>query len=183
MSLVTVEQFKAYAKKPDSDSTGEELYQTYIDAAEAMVKDFLSFDFVTQTYTAVYFGDGKPYLQLRAKPVTEITSISVNGATWSSTDFIADGETIVNKNGVPFPVGAVVAVVFKAGFAAVPATILLTILRITALLSMEGGENIGVSSTSFDGGSTRSFVNYTSFDKYLAVLEPYRVRWLGRRAP
>lgn len=184
MSIVTVAQFKAYAKKLDGDVTVEALYQTYIDAAESLVSNYLGYSPASATYTSqTYYGDGKKYLRLRARPITALSSISVSGVSKTTTDFSIDEETITEKNGNPFPVGAVVVVTFTAGFATVPALIQLTILRLTALLSMEAGEAIGVTSMSFDGGNTRSFINYTNYDKYLAAIDQYRILKLGRLAP
>jgi hypothetical protein len=184
MSIVTVTQFKSYAKKLDGDVTVEALYQTYIDSAEAIVSDYLGYSPVQATYTAqTFYGDGYPYLRLSAKPITSLSSISVSGVSKNVSDFTIDGETIVEKYGNSFPIGSVVVATFQAGYTTIPALIQLTILRITALLSMEAGENIGVSSTTFDGGNTRSFINYTNFDKYLAAISQYQLLKLRRLAP
>jgi uncharacterized repeat protein (TIGR02543 family) len=183
-SLVTVAQFKAYAKKPDGDATAEALYQTYIDAAEATVRDFLGYSPLQATYTAqTYYGDGYNYLRLAAKPVTALASITVDGASKTPSDFILDGETIIEKNRNIFPAGSPVVVTFTAGYPVVPPLIINAILEIASLKAMQAGEAIGVSSTSFDGGNTRSFVNYTSFDKYLANIAQYKRLRLGRIGP
>ena len=55
-----------------------------------------------------------------------------------------------------------------------PDIILLTIKRIATLLLMEAGENIGVTSKSMPDNS-RTFINYTSYFKYLRPIQNYRV--------
>jgi hypothetical protein len=182
MSIVTVAEFKKYARKADDDVTGEALYQAYVDAAESIVSDFLTYSPATDSYQHTFYGDGKPYLALRAQPVT-IHSLSVDGVSRNVDDFVADGEIITDTTGGVFNPGALVVVGYYGGYNPIPGIFKVVILEIAALLSMEAGENIGVNSTSFDGGNTRSFVNYTNFSKYLAKLERYRIRRLPRTAP
>lgn len=179
-SIVTVAQLKSYSNKADGDTTREALYQTFIDAAETVVADYLGFSPASASYTHTFFGDGKPYLTLRA-PVLTLTSVTVGGVSKTVSDFVIDRATITEKNGNPFPVGAVISVVYTGGYTTVPAAIILTILRIATLLTMEAGENIGVTGQSFDGGNTRTFITYTNFSKYLSMIAGLRVVRLERK--
>ncbi|MCX7023052.1 MAG: hypothetical protein NT080_00350 [Spirochaetes bacterium] len=179
MSIVTVATFKKYAKKMDDDVVGEALYQSYVDAAESIIADFLSYSPVMTSYTHTFYGDGDSYLALKAKPVT-LGTITVDGVAKTLTDFLVEDEVITEKNGNSFPTGSVVIVGYLAGYTTVPGVFQVVILEIASLLSMEAGENIGVNSTTFDGGNTRSFTNYTNFSKYLAKVEKYRIRRLPR---
>ena len=54
-----------------------------------------------------------------------------------------------------------------------PDIIVLTITRIATLLLMEAGENIGVTGKSMPDNS-RTFINYTSYMKYLRPIQNYR---------
>lgn len=180
MSMVTVAQLKAYANKLDGDTARETLFQTFIDSAEAVVAEFLGYSPPTASYTHSFFGDGKSYLTLRA-PVISLTSVTVDGVSRTVSDFLIDGAVITEKNGVLFPSGSLVVVAYSGGFASVPTIILLTVLRIATLLTMEAGENIGVTGQSFDGGNSRTFITYTNFSKYLsAIPASYRIVRLGR---
>ena len=49
----------------------------------------------------------------------------------------------------------------------------ISILRIATLMLMEAGENIGVSSKSF-ADSSRQFISYTNYKKYLDPLQSLR---------
>jgi len=182
MGILTLAEFKKYAKKMDDDAAGEALYQSYIDAAESVVADFLAYAPAQDSYVHTFYGDGKPYLALKARPV-ELTSVTVGGVSRLIADFIVEDEIITDSTGNLFAVGSLVVVAYDGGFSPVPGIIKITALEIAALLSMEAGENIGVTSTTFDGGNTRSFLNYTKFDKYLSKLERYRIRRLPRMAP
>ncbi len=175
MSYVLLDVWKKYARKQDSDTDGEALYQLYIDAAEKIVEDNLSYSPASASYTHTLVGSGMAYLQLRAKPITELTSVTVDGISRDVGDFYINDEYITDITRAAFPNGATIIVEYTAGWAAVPALIQMAVMEIASLLSLQAGENIGVSSTTFDGGNTRSFINYTSFEKYLRPLSSYRV--------
>jgi hypothetical protein len=57
----------------------------------------------------------------------------------------------------------------------IPRIIRLTVLRIAALLQSESDENIGVTGKSFGENGSRTFVNYTNFDKYLLPISKYKL--------
>jgi hypothetical protein len=56
-----------------------------------------------------------------------------------------------------------------------PSIITMTVLRIASILESESNSNIGVTSKSFGDSGSRSFINYTNFDKYLLPLSSYRI--------
>jgi hypothetical protein len=56
-----------------------------------------------------------------------------------------------------------------------PDIIKLTGLRIAALLQTEGDNNIGITGKSFGDNGSRTFINYTNFDKYLLPISRYRL--------
>ena len=175
MGYVDLAAWKKYANKKEEDAAGEALYQTFLDSAESIVKDYLSYDPELQAYTHTVEGIGTDVVQLKAKPVTVLTSVTIDGASRDVADFHAEDEYLYDDSGSLFSDGSTVVVAYTAGYAIVPGIIQLTVMRIASLLSMEAGENIGVTSTSFDGGSSRTFINYTNFSKYLAAISNYRV--------
>lgn len=174
-SYVALADFKKYATKREEDATGEALYQIYIDSAEQIVKDYLSYDPQSQAYTHTFAGSGLTCLQLKSKPVTILASVTVDGAARDVADFRLEDERLYDKTGAIFSPASEIVVVYTAGWATVPGIIKLAVMRIASLLSQEAGENIGVTSTSFDGGNSRTFINYTNFAKYLAPLSSFRV--------
>jgi hypothetical protein len=56
-----------------------------------------------------------------------------------------------------------------------PAIFKQTALRIAALLATEADNNIGVTSKQFGDSGSRTFLNYTNFDKYLFPLSKYKL--------
>jgi hypothetical protein len=175
VGYVDLATWKKYANKKEEDAAGESLYQTFLDSAEAIVEEYLSYDPQLQAYTHTLAGYDDSVLQLRAKPVTVLTSVTIDGVSRNVADFSVEDEYLTDKTGAYFAEGSTIVVAYTAGYAVVPGIIQLTAMRIASLLSMEAGENIGVTSTSFDGGSSRTFINYTNFSKYLAAISNYRV--------
>ena len=55
----------------------------------------------------------------------------------------------------------------------VPNLVKTTILRISTLMLMEAGENIGVTGKSF-GDNSRTFISYTNYSKYLSPIQTFR---------
>lgn len=56
-----------------------------------------------------------------------------------------------------------------------PNIIKLTVLRIASLLQTESDSNIGVTSKSFGESGTRTFVNFTNFNKHLLPISKYKL--------
>ena len=179
MGLVTLATWKVYAKKADGDATLEALYQTFVDSAEQIVKDYLGYNPASQTYTSeTYMGSGLSSLVLRAKPITAIASITVNGVAKTVGDYLIDGERITNKYGEIFGTGDVIVVTYTAGLSSGDTRlglVILTCMDIASLLSQNAGDNIGVTSVTMDGGASRTFVNYNDFRKQLSRLASLRL--------
>ena len=179
MGLVTLATWKVYARKADGDATLEALYQTFVDSAEQIVKDYLGYNPASQTYTSEsYYGSGTSSLTLKAKPITAIASITVNGVARTVADYTIDGERITNKNGEIFGRADLIVITYTAGYATNDTRlglIILTCMDIASLLSMNAGDNIGVTSVTMDGGNSRTFVNYNNFSKQLSRLASLRL--------
>ena len=183
MSIVTVAQFKSFANIADGDTARELVYQVLLDSAEALVSDYLGYAPAATSYTHTFFGDGKPYINLRAPVNGTITSITINSVAQTVADWLVDFERITNKYGNILSVGSFAAVVYSGGFATIPALVTWTIMRLVSLMIAESGGGIGLSSQSFDGGNTRNFVNYANYAKYLAPLASLRVDRIERKYP
>jgi hypothetical protein len=178
MGLCTLATWKVYAKKTDGDATAqgvalEALYQVFLDSAEQIVREYLGYDPASQTYTSqAYWGNGSSSIVLKAKPITDLSSISINGVADSVGDWLIDGERLTEKSGAIYSKADAFLVTFTAGLAAGAALnlVILTCMDIASLLSQNMGDNIGVSSVSLDGGNSRTFINYNNFEKQLARL-------------
>jgi len=220
MNYVSLEQFSRYTGIHDEP----EKLQSFIDAAEGMVMNYLGYELGLKKYVTVTNGNGREDVQLEARPIREILRVFVNDEPIPITRLEAVNEYIYYKNGI-FPEGRRnVIVIYNAGFdtdanipdndmfdggdaandtdgfvgnadattvspilnggnalpesgaTTIPAEIILTILRIAALLESEANQNIGVTSKTFADSGNRTFVNYTNFNKFLFPISKYRLK-------
>jgi hypothetical protein len=177
MSYVTIEEFDAYSGNFDDDAVRVSLKETYLDAAETIVSDYLGYDPVLQSYVDIFDGLGGHLLQLNAKPINDITLLRIDGDEIDVSEVRpkkADSEWIFAKD-IVFTKGiANIAVEYEAGFDPMPGAIKLCVLRIASLLLTESDGNIGITSKSFDNTS-RTFYNFTNFSKYLTSIEKFKI--------
>ena len=160
-----------------TDSKYDSLKVLFIESAEQVVKDYLGYDPQLTDYTGLYLADGSSNkIQLKAKPVLTLKKITINGTEQDLSNFFCEDEVLIKKVGC-FGDRDLVYVEYAAGFEIIPGAIKDTILKIAALKMAEIG-NVGVQSKSYDNGGSRSYLNYTNFDKYLNSLSNLRIiRW------
>ena len=169
--IITVEDLKQYANIfPESD----DLLVTYIKSSQFIVEDYLGYAIEQADYKKRYDGLGYPDLRLGIKPIKNITKLVANDLTLS--DYTIEGDFILLSKGT-FLIGIKnVYVEFTAGYELdeVPEIMKMTVLRIASLLATEADGNIGITSKSFADTGTRTFQNFTNFDKFLKPLSRYR---------
>jgi hypothetical protein len=183
MSYVSIEDLKRYSGAHEDDA----LLQNYVDSAENVVNNYLGYSPTLHNYVHCFNGNGTNELQLKAKPIQTIVSVEINGEPVPLSDFyyVMDSEFIYYNN--VFPIGRRnVKAEYDAGWGTtidddqangeyLPEIIRMTVLRIATLLETESAGNIGVTSKSFADSGTRTFTNYTNFDKYLVQISKYKV--------
>jgi hypothetical protein len=172
MSIITVDQLNEYSNNYD-DST---IKTIYIGTAEDIVKEYLGYNPASATYTDVLSGVGDYRLFLKAQPVTEITLLTIDGVLQNTSLFTKDVDSIYKTDyEAVFTEGQNnIQITYKAGYTSFPGLIQMTVLRIATLLMQESNGNIGITGKSFDTNS-RSFINYSDFNKYLKPLDPLRI--------
>ena len=221
MSYVSIDQSQQYTGVFDNP----EKMQSFIDASEAIVQNYLGYQLELKKYLTIVDGNNRQDIQLEARPIKEILRVVVNDVEIPVSQFEAINEYIHFTNTGIFPSGRRnIKIVYNAGFDnnvfnsennyydggdannntddfignadantvspvlnagnallqddtnKTPSEIILTILRIAALLESESNQNIGVTSKSFGDSGSRTFVNYTSFQKYLFPISHYRLK-------
>ena len=156
-----------------TDTTYDVLKDMAIAAAENIVKDYLGYDPALATYNETFFGYGYAEIQLNAKPITELLSVTIDGVSQSVDSFYTRNEMLGLKSGV-FPLNSVIAVEYKAGYTTIPGAIQDVALRIAALKMSEVG-NVGITGKSSDNGGSKTFISTTNFTKYLNDLSGLRI--------
>jgi hypothetical protein len=173
--IITTAQLASYSGVKTSESDRVELFGIYIGAAEQAVFDYLGYDPNEQDYVHRLGGDGSLGLQLRARPVSSIKSVTISGQTLNPALLFAEREFLSYKDGITcWPkCESGIVVTYTAGWDAMdmPAAIKLAVLQIAALKLAEEGGNLAVTSKSFGDAGNRTFQNTTNHDKFLKALD------------
>ena len=174
MAYVTVTQLNEYTGNEETST----LKEVYIASAEEVIKDYLGYDPLIQEYTHIYSGVGDYRLYLKAQPIVYLASITIDDEEYDVEDFTLDGFSIYKTDYENVFTSGLDNIVleYTAGYDDVdlPGIIQLTTLRIASLMLQESGGNIGISGKTF-ADTSRSFINYSDYKKYLKPLDSLRI--------
>jgi hypothetical protein len=160
-ALITVAQAGAWAKlDADTIAADTELLEGLILSATRQVEEFCGRAFMTRTITETRIGNGRTFLALYYRPVTDVASITVDGIALVSTDWV---ERL--SMGQLFPSAGVwardseIVIVYSAGYgtdrAVVQAAVPQAVTAVKMLVAQMHENREGVKSVSIDGvGST-----------------------------
>ena len=147
-----------------------ELAELFIGSAQNIVENYLGYEIESKEYNKHFALHSSNIIKAGVKNITAVTEITIDGAPVEN--YYIDDDKIILKQPV---ISDNIVVTFTAGFGEnLPQIIKLTVLRIAALLQTESNNNIGISGKSFMDGS-RTFINYTNFDKYLIACSKYKL--------
>ena len=151
--------------------SGNNIAELFIGAAQNIVENYLGYEVESKDYNNKHFAlHNSNVIQTCVKNITAVKEITVDGTPVE--DYYIDDDKIILKQPV---ISDNIIVTFTAGFSEdLPQIIKLTVLRIAALLQTESNSNIGISGKSFVDGS-RTFINFTNYDKYLISCANYRI--------
>jgi hypothetical protein len=174
MSYVTTSELEKYTGTVGIDSA---LAEIYIASAENIVDDYLGFSPLNTSYTLILSGTGFDRIILPVHPITEVTELLIDGVAYDVDNLILDDKWLKSKDGSSIFTDGInnLKLTCRAGYSTLPDIIKLTVLRIASLLATEGNGNIGITNKSFSDGS-RTFMNYTNFNKYLQALDNIRIK-------
>lgn len=147
----------------------------FLGSASDIIRNYLGYDPELKNYKKAFNGNGQNYLRLETKPIQKINEVEINGVVEPLEDFYFDDDTLFYKDGF-IPEGIKnVRIDFDSGFETIPDLIKLTCLRIAAILATEADQNIGITSKSFGESGSRTFYNFTNFNKYLLPLSKWKL--------
>lgn len=174
--IVNVEQLNVYSGNMETSSEVVDLKTTILGAAQQTVSDYLGYDIESAERDDFVSGIGQNKLYLYALPVTEVSHVLHCGREIPASAYTF-GDRYLRLNSGVFASGIDnYEVIYTAGWteATLPEIVKLTVLQIASLMLQETEGNIGITGKSFAENS-RTFINYTNFDKWLKKLDPYRV--------
>ena len=177
--ILTITEFNTYSGNYEASEAVVALKTSMLKSAQEIVSNHIGFDPESAQRTDWISPIGNNRLYLFAHPITAVSSVEVNGVSIPATDYTIHDRYLRLNSGV-WPEGEeTVKVTYTAGWSAsgnnaMPEIIKQTILEIATLKLLQAGENIGVTGKSF-GENSRTFINYTNFDKWLKNLDEYKI--------
>ena len=150
--------------------SGNSIADLFIGSAQNIVENYLGYEIESKEYIKHFSLHTSNVIKAGVKNITAVSEITVDGTLVE--DYYIDDDKIILKQPV---ISDNIIVKFTAGFGTdLPQIIKLTVLRIAALLQTESNNNIGISGKSFMDGS-RTFTNFTNFDRYLIACSKYKL--------
>ena len=150
--------------------SGNNIAELFIGAAQNIVENYVGYEVESKEYTKHFALHTSNVIKCGVKNITAVSEITVDGTPVDN--YYIDDDKIILKQPV---ISDNIIVTFTAGFSTdLPQIIKLTVLRIAALLQTESNNNIGISGKSFMDGS-RTFTNFTNFDRYLIACSKYKL--------
>ena len=171
--IVSLDEFRQYANFY-SEGT-DDLCIRYIKASTDIVSNYLGYNPIMKDYFCRISGTGTPMLYVSVPKICSVNRLRIDGK--EIDDYFISDDCIVLNNGL-FNEGVYnIEVSYCGGWRIqdIPSAIKMAILRIASLMLSEQGGNIGVTSKSFSDQS-RTFVNYSNYNKFLNPLSIYRSR-------
>ena len=150
--------------------SGNNIAELFICAAQNILENYLGYEIESKEYTKHFALHTSNIIKAGVKNITAVNEITIDGTLVE--DYYIDDDKIILKQPV---ISDNIIIKFTAGFGVdLPQIIKLTVLRISALLQTESNNNIGISGKSFIDGS-RTFTNFTNFERYLIVCSKYKL--------
>ncbi len=173
--ICTVTEFNTYTQNYEDSTEVVAQKESVLNSAQEQVADYLGYDPESKSHTDYISGIGNNRLYLKAQPITAVSSVVIDGVTLDSSAYDIMRDYLRLKDGVWAKGVENVLVTYTAGYSSsnMPDTIKMVVLQIASLMQAEEGGNIGITGKSFSE-SSRTFINYTNFDKWLKKLDGLR---------
>ena len=166
--VVTIEELQGFTGV--EFESGNNIAELFIGSAQNIVENYLGYEIESKEYTKHFALHTSNIIKAGVKNITAVSEITIDGTPVEN--YYIDDDKIILKQPV---ISDNIIIRFTAGFGEdLPQIIKLTVLRIAALLQTESNNNIGISGKSFMDGS-RTFINFTNFDRYLIACSKYKL--------
>ena len=172
-TIISIDEFNAFSGNYEASDEVVALKYQILKSAQQVVESYLNYSLDSQTCIDEHVGCNNNRIYLNARPVAQVHWVRVNGLFINDYGF--DSKSIYLTDDKVFEYRDRVMIEYETSINAAPPIIKQTILRIATLMLTEANENIGVTSVSAPDGMGRTFLNYTSYAKYLEPLADYKV--------
>lgn len=175
MAFATLAQVKEWLGI--TGAADDALLTRMLDAATASMERYMARTILSASYTETRSGTGGNALTLRNRPISAVSSVTVNGTAWAASDgrstgYVFDGETLFAIGNIFARASQNVVVTYTAGYATVPADLEQACIELVGAKYKER-DRIGIQSKGLAGESI-SYIVKEFPDSVMAAMAQYR---------
>lgn len=172
--LVTLTEFNTFMNDYETSDNVNALKTNCILSAQKIVQNYLNYELEEKTILESFTNIYNDFICVK-NYITKINSLVLDSVEVNSSNITYDKYYIYITNYTNYK-GIDVKVSYDTGYNSdtCPELIKLTILQIGTLIYMQTNKNIGITGLLGQDGISRTFINYTNFDKYLINLNGYK---------
>lgn len=172
--LVTLSNFNTFTNDYETSDTIDALKSSCIESAEGIISNYLGYSLLKTEYKYKFKNIYAEFILLPAY-ITSIKTLIINNQEINSADIIINKIYVTIKNYYNYK-NIEIDIDFFGGWeiTTLPSIIKITICEIATLLYLQTNKNIGITGLIGTDGLSRTFINYTNFDKYVKKLEGYK---------
>lgn len=172
--IITLTNFNTFMNDFETSTDVDTLKTNCISSAEGIVEGFLGYKINKTGYNQRFRNIYSDFIVVNSY-ITKIISLKISDVEVFAEDISFEKYYITVKNYNNYK-NCVVEISYEGGWTntTAPAIISVTVCEIATLLYLQTAKNIGVTGLLGTDGMSRTFINYTNFDKYLKKLEDYK---------
>jgi len=172
--LIDLEYFNNFTNDFETSTDVDEIKTDCILSAQKIASNYLGYEIEETNIKEVFYNIYNDFIVLRGY-VTKVNTLKIDGTTIDSDDVTIDKYYITISDYTNYK-NVKVEVDYTIGWTdtTVDNIFKVVIAEIATLLYIQTHKNIGITGLVGSDGMSRTFVNYTNFDKYLRKLEGYR---------
>lgn len=178
MSLVSLNDYKEFARISLSDIGEDAKLQKIADETESEVKEYLNRDLELKDYVEVYDGNGSNEIILNQFPINEVSKIEFYEDEWIEGTYtrLYIDNSVIGIEGLVFTKGIQnIRISYNAGYEEVPGDIIRACKQLFTLnfQQQEGRKDLGLASVGV-GAEKSVNLDLDSRDKILKRIEKFK---------
>ncbi|MEM4260540.1 MAG: hypothetical protein QXG00_04850 [Candidatus Woesearchaeota archaeon] len=172
--LIDLEYFNTFTNDYETSEEIDEIKIDCIIAAQKIVKDYVGYELEETNIKETFYNIYNDFIVLRGY-ITEVSDLKIDDVNIDINDVVIEKYYITIKNYTNYK-NTKIEVDYNIGWTSenVDSIFKIVIAEIATLLYLQTHKNIGITGLIGSDGMSRTFINYTNYNKYLSKLEGYR---------
>lgn len=172
--LIDLTYFNTFTNDYETSDDIDALKTDCILTAQKIIQGYVGYSIEETEHIETFYNIYNDFIVLKGH-ITKINTLKLNDIDIDTKDITTDKYYLYIKNYTNYK-NVKVEVDYNVGWTdeTVDNVFKITIAEIATLIYMGAHKNIGITGLVGGDGMSRTFVNYTNFNKYLSKLEGYR---------